>query len=234
MLPQSEQERVQIVLLKGQKTEYRNDTDRELVFRQESNFFWLTGCDLPNSLAVLVYQPGDLAKQPSYESHLFIPHEDPLETLWSPAPPNLEEARAIFDATTIGFTKDFAQSLKETLNRFMHCFVHTLPDSPQYPVHAVDLEQKQTSSQYLLTALHQARLTKYEYEIGLIKKANDISSRAHEVVMRLLGQGVKDVSVNALNGVAKKKDKPLMPSEWRITKEAEAEAAFVASCRREG
>ena len=28
--------------------------------------------------------------------------------------------------------------------------------------------------------------------------------------------------------------KLVMPGEWRIEKEAEAEAAFVASCRREG
>lgn len=93
-----------------------------------------------------------------------------------------------------------------------------------------------TDSQYLLTALHQARLTKDDYEIALIRKANDISSQAHEVVMRLLGQGVKDKSIysNGTKRVAKEKPVQLMPSEWRIGKEAEAEAVFVATCRRAG
>lgn len=234
-MPQGQQSKTQVILLKGQKTEYRNDTDRELPFRQESNFFWLTGCDnLSASLALLVHKPGDSGKHPICETHLFIPHEDPLETLWSPAPPNLEEARRVFDATTIGFTKDFTQTMKDIMSGLTNCLVHTLPNSPQFPEHAVDLGGWQTNDEYLLTALHQARLTKDEYEIELIKKANDISSRAHELVMRLLGQGVKDKSIKGANGVASKKATPLMPSEWRITREAEAEAAFVASCRREG
>ena len=93
-----------------------------------------------------------------------------------------------------------------------------------------------TETQYLLTAIHQARLTKDDYEISLIRKANDISSRAHEVVMRLLGQGVKDRAIytNGTREAAKNKSPVRMPSEWRITKEAEAEAVFVATCRREG
>ncbi|KIM31406.1 hypothetical protein M408DRAFT_327626 [Serendipita vermifera MAFF 305830] len=232
LLPQSQG--THAVLLRGQQTEYRNDTDRELPFRQESNFFWLTGCDLAGSVALLIYQPEASGGQNTYQTHLFIPHEDPLETLWSPAPPSLQEARQLFDATTIGFTKDFTPRLKEVLDGLSNCLVHTLPASPQFPELAVDLKQWQTSDEYLLTALHQARLTKDAYEIELIRKANDISSRAHELVMRMLGLGVKDKSVHHSNGLSKKKSGPLMPSEWRITREAEAEAAFVASCRREG
>jgi Xaa-Pro dipeptidase len=98
---------------------------------------------------------------------------------------------------------------------------------------------------FLLGALHRARLVKDEDEIALIRcvpflshlssvnppcrKACEISSRAHETVMRVLGLGVR-------KGAPKFK-KPqgalLMPSEWLIEKEAEAEALFVASCRRE-
>jgi Xaa-Pro dipeptidase len=54
--------------------------------------------------------------------------------------------------------------------------------------------------------------------------------------MRLLGQGAKDklVSRNGKNGATKGTSTLIMPSEWRIGKEAEAEAIFVATCRREG
>ena len=84
---------------------------------------------------------------------------------------------------------------------------------------------------YLLAALHRARLTKTDYEITQIRRANEISSRAHEVVMRVLGQAVKGQIKRATDaGVVR----PLLPGEWLIEKEAEAEAIFVASCRREG
>ena len=48
--------------------------------------------------------------------------------------------------------------------------------------------------------------------------------------MRLLGKHAKD----DILGVESVKDKLTMPSDWRIEREAEAEAAFVAACRREG
>jgi Xaa-Pro dipeptidase len=232
LLPQDVTDKTHIILLAGERTGYRNDTDRELRFRQESNFFWLTGCDIPASYVILVCQ-GSSSPASSY---LFIPEEDPLETLWSPAPPSLQEARKLFDANHVGFSKDFTNCLTGILKKHPNHCIHTLPESRQYPAHSADVRKRSTDSQYLLTAIHRARLTKDDYEIALIRKANDISSRAHEVVMRLLGQGVIDKSEysNGTKRVAKDKSAPLMPSEWRIEKEAEAEAVFVATCRREG
>jgi Xaa-Pro dipeptidase len=219
-------------VLTGERTSYRNDTDRELIFRQESNFFWLSGCDLPGSYLILYSMaPG------SYVSHLFIPEEDPLEVLWSPAPPNLAQARTMYDATNIGFSKDFATSLSTILSNNANHMIHVLPSSDLFPSQSAEVTSHfgSATSQYLLDALHQIRLIKDEYEIELIKKANDISSRAHEIVMRLLGEGVRDLSrqTAGTEGVIQS-NTPSMPSQWRITKEAEAEAVFVASCRREG
>lgn len=115
--------------------------------------------------------------------------------------------------------------------------VHILPETDQFPnvfASEVDglqaaLKSTQTKTiEYLLPALHSTRLIKDSYEVAMIRKANDISSRAHEVVMRVLGLAVA--------GKIKKQSTrtPLLPGEWLIEKEAEAEAIFVASCRREG
>jgi len=49
--------------------------------------------------------------------------------------------------------------------------------------------------------------------------------------MRVLGKAVKD-KIKGEDGAGV--DRPLLPGEWLIEKEAEAEAIFVASCRREG
>lgn len=50
--------------------------------------------------------------------------------------------------------------------------------------------------------------------------------------MRLLGKGVKHIGYR--DSVSEKRGVPPLPGEWLIEKEAEAEAVFVASCRREG
>ena len=128
---------------------------------------------------------------------------------------------------------------KDVLKAFPGALFHTLPTgSPLFPT----LSSEYTSlanadggatvtDKYLLSALHQARLTKDKAEFELIAQANAISSRAHETVMRVLGQGVKHA---IKKGKGAGVDRPLLPGEWLIEKEAEAEALFVASCRREG
>ncbi|KAG8821899.1 hypothetical protein FRC19_007036 [Serendipita sp. 401] len=232
-LPQEEAAKTQIVVLSGECTGYRNDTDRELSFRQESNFFWLSGCDLPGSHLLLYYEFGRTSG--TFKRHLFIPEEDPLEVLWSQPPPGLQEARALFDATDIGFSKDFASTLQTVIKNHHQHVLHVLPSSQLFPKHPTGIASCVASAtdKYLLSAIHQVRLIKDEYEISLIRKANEISSRAHEVVMRLLGLGVSDGKHHA-NGAKSETTAPLMPHQWRISKEAEAEAVFVASCRREG
>ena len=55
--------------------------------------------------------------------------------------------------------------------------------------------------------------------------------------MRVLGAGVRAASLVAAanrDGNMSPRHHSLLPGEWLIEREAEAEAIFVASCRREG
>jgi Xaa-Pro dipeptidase len=219
-----------LIFLSGERTGYRHDTDRELLFRQESNFFYLSGCDLPSSALLLAYDPLDK----TYESHLLIPEEDPLETMWSPPPPSLDAAREMYDAKSLAYTSKIVTVLNKLLSAHPDAVVHTLPKGTNlfpalHPEFSSGKFADVNTEQYILTAIHRARLIKTEAEVELMRRANEISSRAHEVVMRLLGQGVLD-----LNRPTKSAGMPSLPADWRITREAEAEAVFVASCRREG
>lgn len=153
--------------------------------------------------------------------------------MWSPAPPSLEQAHGMFDFENITFTADVVSVISELFASKPNVLFHTLPmDGGSFPEQVELLKEadKDTvTSTYLLSALHHARLIKTPYEISLIRKANAISSRAHEVIMRLLGKYAQQ----DILGLGQE-DKLVMPGEWRIEREAEAEAAFVASCRREG
>ncbi|TFY78365.1 hypothetical protein EWM64_g5647 [Hericium alpestre] len=234
LLPAEERVKPQIILVAGALTPFRNDTDRELPFRQESNFNYLTGCTVPSSLALLVASSATSAS-PTFS--LFIPPIEPVDLMWSVPPPTLEAARETHDATTVAHTTDFSNAIVTALAAHPNAVLHTLPGTPEFPTlpaQYADLVQSSPNMTrtdvYLLPALHRARLIKTPAEIDRIRKANQISSRAHEVVMRVLGNGVRGLKKEPGAGV----DRPLLPGEWLIEKEAEAEAIFVASCRREG
>ncbi|KAF6756564.1 Creatinase/aminopeptidase [Ephemerocybe angulata] len=237
LLPANEQTKPQVMLVAGGVQEFRNDTDRELIFRQESNFYYLTGCAIPSSFLLAVYQKGTSLEKATLD--LFIPKAELADIMWSVPPPSLDEAKDIFDATKIDHPAALQSTIETTLKAFPNALFHTLPkDSPLFPKlpseytdFALQSEGAAVTDAYLLSALHHARLTKDAFEIVQIRKANEISSRAHETVMRVLGQAVQGkIKKEAAAGV----ERPLLPSEWLIQTEAEAEAIFVASCRREG
>ena len=206
---------------------------------QESNFFYLTGCNVPASYVLLAFQPGAPKLESTPVAHLYIPKIQVADLMWSVPPPTVQQAQATHDATSISYTTELSKGIQDVLKAFPGALFHTLPTgSPLFPT----LSSEYTSltnadgaatvtDKYLLSALHQARLTKDKAEFELIAQANAISSRAHETVMRVLGQGVKHA---IKKGKGAGVDRPLLPGEWLIEKEAEAEALFVASCRREG
>ena len=184
------------------------------------------------SYLVLAYQEGtSLSSTPVVD--LFIPQAEPADLMWSVPPPTIEEASSTHEAK-LYYLPALTSSIIDLRKAFPDAIIHTLPiGSPQFPALGENVTQLQLPiiDDYLLKAIHRARLTKTEFEITQIRKANEISSRAHEVVMRVLGKGVRGL-IQRESGAAI--ERPLLPGEWNIEKEAEAEALFVASCRGEG
>ncbi|KAH9047102.1 Creatinase/aminopeptidase [Lactarius hengduanensis] len=219
---------------------------------------------VPSSLLLLT---ASSATSDDLVTTLFIPEAEPADLMWSVPPPTLDAARETYNVTDVLYTSSFASSLAAVLQAakagrkhtsgtpggspFVHAFtaaamtagttfhphVHTLPQTAQFPTLPSFPHTVRKLTSYLLSALHRARLTKSAAEIAHIRRANAISSRAHEVVMRVLGVGVRRALASPQGGTqdadAVAKRVPL-PGEWLIEKEAEAEAIFVASCRREG
>ncbi|KAH9935829.1 Creatinase/aminopeptidase [Amylocystis lapponica] len=235
----SEQNKPMIVVLAGADTPFRHDTDREMLFPtapQESNFYYLSGCTVPSSFLLLTFQSGtSLEHNPDIQ--LFIPKTEPADLMWSVPPPSLEEAARAYQVTRVAHPDTFIDTAGE-LKALADASVHVLPfDSSPFPALPQNLARTVSKAnititdRLLLPALHRARLTKDATEIDEIRRANTISSRAHEVVMPVLGQGVRRTIVP---GKGAGVDRPLLPGEWMIEKEAEAEALFISSCRLEG
>lgn len=157
-----------------------------------------------------------------------MPPADPLVTMWSVAPPTLKEARAKFDSDEIQYTTD----LEPLVSKFSGT-IHTLPATVEFPPLPSYLKNTK-SEEELRTALHIARMVKTEYEIELIREANRISSGAHEVLMRELGRYAKKRLDTKSQGGDKERTGKEGITEWEIESEGDAEALFVASCRRMG
>ncbi|GJJ14148.1 hypothetical protein Clacol_008408 [Clathrus columnatus] len=245
LLPDQLRGKPQIILLNGEQTPYRNDTDREMTFRQESNFFYLSNINIPDSHIVLFLNPSGVNKDINPNISLFVPPPDPLLIMWSIPPPAIDGLKTDYkDIASIHPTPTLIPFLSALLKSHPDAVVHTLPLWPGHPFPAQPAELQNlllggvneskgvVTQEYLLRSIHLARLIKTPQEIALIRQANAISSRAHEVIMRLLGKGVKHLVFRDL--ASEKAGIPALPGEWLIEKEAEAEAVFVASCRREG
>jgi Xaa-Pro dipeptidase len=231
----------QVLLLAGESLGYRHDTDRELLFRQESNFFYLTGCNVPSAFLLASYHPQsdfpvDSKAYETTKATLLVPQAELSDMMWSIPPPSISEASQSHDVTQVAYVSTLAEALENIVKTMPGATVHTLPQEsllfPKLPTtyggFLSDSGVVKVTDAYLLNAVQQTRLIKDSEEIALIKQANEVSSRAHEVVMRVLGKAVKGKIANGAP------DRPLLPGEWLIEKEAEAEAVFVASCRREG
>jgi Xaa-Pro dipeptidase len=199
--------------------DYKSSADR---IDQEANFNYLSGCLVADaSLFITFSSTSDI------RHHLFIPPADPLVTMWSVAPPTLEEARAKFDSDAIEYTTDL-----ETLVSKFSGIIHTLPATMEFPPLPSFVDKK--TDEGLRTVLHIARMEKTDYEIELIREANRISSGAHEVLMRELGRYAKKRVDAAESGKDKERTGREGITEWEVESEGDAEALFVASCRRMG
>ncbi|KAK4684489.1 Xaa-Pro dipeptidase, partial [Tremellales sp. Uapishka_1] len=231
------------VLLQASPSTCRDDTDREMLFHQEANFNYLTGCLIPSAIVLLLFTFPEMSSLPPKIQHtLLIPPADPVETMWSVAPPTLEEARAMYDSDSFQHTTALPQLLAAATSSSdgqssTQVTIHTLPLTMEYPPlpHILDTLQRskiRTSAEHLLKALHIARLVKTESEIDLIREACRISSGAHEVLMMELG---RYASLRAEKKIEKKaRDGKEGVREWEVESEGDAEALFVASCRRQG
>lgn len=225
-----------VLLLVSHPTPYRNDTDRELPHRAESNFWWVSGCDVPNAAVSIEFSVDDAGSlKEGFKQTLWMPEVKEEDIMWSIPPPKLDTAQQLFVAhayAPLGGLSSFLTSIDAGTT-----LVHTLPPTPLFPTLPVLSKSTMVDSTSLLTALHQARLTKDAYEVSLMERACDITSQAHQTVMRSLGRFAAGRGIAGHGGRSESEGERGIVEDaggWEIEGEGDAEALFVAACRRGG
>ena len=174
-----------VLLIPGANTKYRN-ADSAYAFRQDSNFYYLSGFCEPDSLIAIINNDDGI------NSIIFVPPKDKLKEIWDG-----------HRAGPIGAIKDFlfdqAYDNSEIDNMMPEILFGC--DQVMYPIgkkndfdqSVIDWTTKARSknrhsrSINILDAssiIGNARLIKDDHEISLIKKACDISAEAHIEAMK--------------------------------------------------
>ncbi len=164
--------------------------DTEYPFRQNSNFYYLTGFREDN--AALIFIKG----RKSVKTLLFVAKKDEKKELWYGKRLGEEKAKKLFLVDEVCTMNDFSSKLKESLedkNSLYYDF------NLQYNKVKTLKRYSKNIAHYKNIALlvHEMRLIKSKQEIQLIKKAISITKEAHHSVMALGKSGKKEYELQA-------------------------------------
>lgn len=109
---------------------------------------------------------------------LFIPPIDPESVVWSGLPLSVDEASRLYDVDRVLHTTEVNSALASTASSYGNkvvAFAIGEQISNETSFHGF----AETNTSILRSAIETSRVTKDEYEIALIKKANVVSAKAH-------------------------------------------------------
>lgn len=174
-----------VVFIQGSETMYRYDTDYEFPFRQESNFWYLTGVNEAECSLLL-----DLKTE---EYHLFVPERDAQYAVWH------------------GYVKTKEQYIKEYKPDHLHYrndILHVLNELKPDTVYCIDEEQAEfiedldrgfhVETEALVDALTYCRILKTDWELDQLREACRVNDLAYLEVMKSIKPGMYEYEMKAI------------------------------------
>ena len=187
-----------IILTAGHDTPRNNDVDHE--FRQLSDFWYFTGFDEPDAVALI---------RPNSENQyiLFVNPYDPRFEIWVGHRAGTDGAVSTFGADLAYPVEELAEKLPDLLSEVADLQYSIGSDSIVDPMISKLVSQRRSGSQRggppLLnvtdpqSAIDQMRLIKSELEIESLQNAIDITRRGFEFAMRSTNPGSYEYQVQA-------------------------------------
>ena len=182
--------------------EATRSNDTEYRFRQDSDFYYLTGFKEPDAVAVVA--PG---KQERYT--LFVRPRDKEKETWTGRRAGVEGAKEIYRADAAYPVEEFQEKLAELLDGARQLYYRLGNGNPELDQTVIRQLARMRASgrrgvrppQSIVdpgTILHELRLFKTDEEIALMQRAADIAAEAHREAMRAARPGVKEYEIEAL------------------------------------
>ncbi|MDT7780117.1 MAG: Xaa-Pro aminopeptidase [Acidobacteriota bacterium] len=182
--------------------EVARSNDTEYRFRQDSDFYYLTGFKEPDAVAVVA--PGREAR-----FTLFVRPRDKEKETWTGRRAGVEGAREAFGADEAFPIEELQEKLAELLDGARNLYYRLGNGNPELDQTVIrqiarmrGLGWRKVRPPQIITdpgtLLHEMRLVKTEAEIALMQRAADIASDAHREAMRAARAGVKEYEIEAL------------------------------------
>ena len=182
--------------------EATRSNDTEYRFRQDSDFYYLTGFSEPDAIAVV-------APSKSERYTLFVRPRDKEKETWTGRRAGVEGAKEKFGADAAFSVEEFQEKLAELLDGARALYYRLGNGHPELDQTIV----RQIASmrgrgwrnihppQAVVdpgSILHEMRLFKTDEEIALMQRAADIAAEAHRAAMRAARPGMKEYEIEAL------------------------------------
>ena len=175
--------------------------DVEYAYRQDSDFFYLTGFNEASAVAVFA---------PHHEEHkfvLFVQPKDPEKETWHGYRAGVEGAKEIYGADEAYPITELDEKLPQYLEKAERIYYHLGRDRvfnetllkhwqrliATYPKRGIGPTAIEDSN----IILHPMRLVKSETELALMRKAADISVEAHNHAMQFAKPGRYEYEIQA-------------------------------------
>ena len=176
-------------LILGSLPEFFRQPDVPFPYRQDSNFYYLTGYTEPHSLFIL--KKGQ--NRNSSCSILCVSEKDPKKELWDGKRYGPKKAKEVFLMDKTDSINNLDEVLRKNLNGISTIFYSNL--NPQFDKKVQKMRIKIKSASEFLAPF---RRIKDKTEISCIKKAVKVSSYAHKNVAQALKPGINE---RALHGI---------------------------------
>jgi Xaa-Pro aminopeptidase len=183
------------IIPSGSLKQRSNDT--EYSFRQNSNFYYLSGFKEPNSVLVIINKNGEQSK-----TRLYLSKKDPQMELWTGIRLGKDFAPKVLGVDEAKDIEDFEGDLEELIlgskNLYLSAFHDNSITKKIYKV-TNELWTRRRKTTYVPTQvthidhfIEQMRLIKEEEEIKDIKKAASITTLAHKACMSKAAPGINE------------------------------------------
>jgi Xaa-Pro aminopeptidase len=181
--------------------EATRSNDTQYRYRQDSDFFYLTGFEEPGSIAIIA--PG---RDPQYT--LFVRPRDPEREIWDGKRAGVDGAKSEFGAQEAFPIAEFDGKLREILDGALNLYYRlgVNPDLDNTIVSEIArmraLNRKPIHPPRTIidpaTIVHEQRVFKSDDEIELMQTAADIAAEAHVEAMKTVRAGMKEYEIEAM------------------------------------
>src|SRR5919197_70556 len=176
--------------------------DTQYRYRQNSDFWYLTGFEEPDAIAVIAP-----AKEKKFT--LFVRPRDLEQEIWHGYRAGVEGAVRDYGADEAFTVAEFDEKLPEILDGprvLYYAFGHSVPEMDQKIIRQLTLMREANRKPFEppqtivdpSSIIHEMRDFKSNEEIEIMQRAADIAAEAHVEAMKAVRPGMKEYEVEAL------------------------------------